>query len=121
MRIIHSDNNFSDAGAVNPVRSQGICGSCYAYSVTGAMEGAYFIKVCKRIIAAEHFLDQKVAYYSGFRRKPGYKNADVVSLSLFWSPNGRSMSQAETLETGDENTKAWKSYTRTLEISSSDP
>lgn len=33
-------------GAVNPVRSQGICGSCYAYSVTGAMEGAYYIKVC---------------------------------------------------------------------------
>ena len=34
-------------GAVNPVRSQGICGSCYAYSVTGAMEGAYYIKVCQ--------------------------------------------------------------------------
>ena len=51
---MHRDNNFSDAGAVNPVRSQGICGSCYAYSVTGAMEGAYFIKVCKRTIAAAH-------------------------------------------------------------------
>lgn len=35
------------SGAVNPVRSQGICGSCYAYSVTGAMEGAYYIKVCQ--------------------------------------------------------------------------
>ncbi|XP_067032987.1 uncharacterized protein [Acropora muricata] len=36
--------DWAKAGAVNPVRSQGICGSCYAYSVTGAMEGAYFIK-----------------------------------------------------------------------------
>ena len=33
-------------GAVNSVRSQGICGSCYAYAVTGALEGAYFLKVC---------------------------------------------------------------------------
>ncbi len=32
-------------GAVNSVRSQGICGSCYAYAVTGALEGAYFLKV----------------------------------------------------------------------------
>ncbi|XP_015757752.1 PREDICTED: digestive cysteine proteinase 1-like [Acropora digitifera] len=36
--------DWAKVGAVNPVRSQGICGSCYAYSVTGAMEGAYFIK-----------------------------------------------------------------------------
>ncbi|XP_068747154.1 counting factor associated protein D-like [Montipora capricornis] len=36
--------DWAKSGAVNPVRSQGICGSCYAYSVTGAMEGAYFIK-----------------------------------------------------------------------------
>lgn len=36
--------DWAKSGAVNPVRSQGICGSCYAYSVTGAMEGAYYIK-----------------------------------------------------------------------------
>jgi C1A family cysteine protease len=32
-------------GAVSSVRSQGICGSCYAYAVTGALEGAFFLKV----------------------------------------------------------------------------
>ncbi|XP_022778921.1 cathepsin L-like [Stylophora pistillata] len=32
--------NWEKSGAVNPVRSQGICGSCYAYPVTGAMEWA---------------------------------------------------------------------------------
>ena len=39
--------DWTKRGAVNSVRSQGICGSCYAYAVTGVLEGAYFLKVSK--------------------------------------------------------------------------
>ncbi|PFX11959.1 Cathepsin L2, partial [Stylophora pistillata] len=49
------------SGAVDPVTSEGICGSCYAYSVTGAMEGACFIKeYLAALYLAHKLLSQKV-------------------------------------------------------------
>jgi C1A family cysteine protease len=48
--------DWRDRGAVSPVKDQGVCGSCYTFSTTGALESCNIIKNNKTTLLSEQHL-----------------------------------------------------------------
>lgn len=56
MSAVPASIDWTTLGAVTPVKDQGQCGSCWSFSTTGALEGAYFNKNKKLLSFSEQNL-----------------------------------------------------------------
>lgn len=62
MAPINADIDWTTQGGVSPIKDQGECGSCWAFSTTGVLESAAKLRGQTVILSEQQLLDCSGAY-----------------------------------------------------------
>jgi len=98
-----NDVDWRSKGIVNPVKNQGSCGSCWAFSATGAVEGFHAQKTGKLISLAEQQLVD-CCRGSACGGSGGCNGGDEVSAVQWVGKNGGQCAGAEYPYTARDGT-----------------
>ena len=73
--------DWRSSGAVTPVKDQASCGSCWAFSTTGALEGAHFVATKKLVsLSEQQFVDCS-------KKNAGCNGGDMYAAMVYAKTN----------------------------------
>jgi KDEL-tailed cysteine endopeptidase len=78
--------------AVTTVKDQGQCGSCWSFSATGALEGAYYLKTKKLVdFSPQHFVDCDTRSNSNNKGTDMGCNGGLMDSAFSWASKNKGL------------------------------